>query len=84
MRPKGTDMYDEIKPTGIRGFVQFRLRNGYSGMLAISRITNCFPRKEGGVRLFIDGEMKPILLDLSVEQVMAALQAAQGGGHATT
>jgi hypothetical protein len=82
VRQKENDMCDEMKPTGVRGLVQFRLRNGYTGVLAVNRIANCFPRKEGGVRLFVEDQAKPILLDLSVEQVMAALQAAEGGGHA--
>jgi hypothetical protein len=73
-----------MKPTGIRGFVQFRLRNGYTGMFAVNKIANVFPRKEGGTRLFVEDQAKPILLDLSVEQVMAALVAAQGDDHATT
>lgn len=75
---------DELKPTGIAGFVQFRLRNGYQGMLAVNKIANVFPRQEGGTRLFIEDQTKPILLDLSVEYVMAALQAAGRGGHAAT
>ncbi len=75
---------DQFVPT-FGGFVEVTLDGGWHGLIKAEDVENVLPRHEGGTCIHVRN-LRAILMDVPVKQVIAALRKAskQGGANGTT
>ena len=75
---------DRFVPT-FGGFVEVTLAGGWHGLIKAEDVENVLPRHEGGTCIHVRN-LRAILMDVPVKQVIAALKKASkasGGSHET-
>jgi hypothetical protein len=70
---------DIVRPAG-RGFLEIETSSGWQVLLSPGEIQSVRGRCEGGTVIHTVNGQKPIMLDVPVTQVLAALK---GGDHGT-
>ena len=71
---------DMVRPAG-RGFLEIETASGWQVVLSPGEIESIRGRREGGTCIHTVNGRRPIMLDVPVTQVLAALK---GGDHVAT
>jgi len=69
---------DRVEPA-VGGFLEVVLRSGWRGLFAVAEIASVKPRGEGGTAIFIKRVDRPLLVNVTVEHVIDAMEGAADG-----